>query len=155
MPDTKSEEYRKMRDERRELVQLVVEEAVEKTGQLPTAADVARELGFGDSKAVRLDWDWLHAQGKLPQRPWKPLPARLAGKNFGTEGGGSLLEAEGLLRTAIAEIANATPQYRAMAQKFWVTHLDNIARLTEEALGLALGATVDDLIGQITRKEER
>ena len=33
--DTKSAEYRKMRDERRELVQLVVEEAVEKTGKLP------------------------------------------------------------------------------------------------------------------------
>jgi len=152
--DTKSAEYRKMRDERRELVQLVVEEAVEKTGKLPSANDVARELGFGDAKAVRKDWDFLHEQGKLPQRPWKPLPARLAGKNFGTEGGGSLLAVEGLLQAVVAEIAKATPEYRTMAQKFWVTHLDSIARLTEEALGLAMGTTVDDLIGQI-RKEER
>lgn len=154
MPDTHSAQYRKMRDERRELVQLVVEEAIEKNGQVPTANAVARELGFTDAKAIRLDWDWLHEQGKLPQRPWKPLPARIAGKNLGTEGGGSLLEAEGLLRAFIIEISRATPGYRAMAQEFHVTHLDSIIRLTEEALGLAMGTTVDDFIGQI-RKEER
>ena len=152
--DTHSAQYRKMRDERRELVQLVVEETVEKTGQVPSAATVAQELGFGDSKAVRKDWDWLHEQGKLPQRPWKRLPVRVAGKNLGAEGGGSLLQAEGLLQAVIAELGKATPEYRAMTREFHVTHLDSIVRLAEEALSLAMGTTVDDLIGQI-RKEER
>jgi len=142
-----------MRDERRELVELAVEEALKKTGRIPTASMVAYELGFRDSKAVRRDWDWLHQQGKLPQRPGRSLPVRAAGKNFGTEGGGSLLEAEGLLQAVIAELGEATPEYRTMTQEFHVTHLDSIARLAEEALGLAMGTTVDDLIGQI-RKEE-
>jgi len=154
MPDTHSAQYRKMRDERRELVQLAIEEAIERTGKPPTANSVARDLRYGE-RSVREDWDYLHAEGKLPARPRPGLPVREAGRNFGTEGGGLLLEAEGLMQAVVAEIGKATPEYLAMTQDFHVAHLDSIVRLAEEALRLAMGTTVDDLIGQITRKEER
>lgn len=152
MTDTKSAEYRKMRDERRELVQLAIEEAVGKTGQVPSAEYICRELRVNHNTVYR-DWDYLHSRGLVPARPG-PLPRRNPGRNLGTEGGGTLLEAEGLLRAVLAEITGASPEYLGMSREFWITHLEVVSRLAEDAIALAMGATVDNLIGQI-RKEER
>ena len=141
-----------MRDERRELVQLAVEELIKRDGQLPSSADVASEIGLSrDAHTVRRDWDWLHEQGKLPERPNQKLPRR-GGRNFGSEGGTLFLEAEVLLRRVIAEIANSSPEYRVKAQEFWVTHLNAVTALAEEAMTAAMGTTVDDLIDRINEK---
>lgn len=152
MTDTKSAEYRKMRDERRELVQLAIEEAVGKTGQVPSAEYICRELRVNHNTVYR-DWDYLHSRGLVPARPGQ-LPRRNPGRNLGGEGGGSLLETESLMRQVVAELGKATPEYLDMSREFWINHLEIVSRLTEEAIALAMGATVDDLIGQI-RKEER
>lgn len=155
MGDVKSKEFKKAQADRRDLVQLAVEELTEKAGGPPSVKAVERELGFYH-KTIARDWDYLHSQGRLPQRPGKlyDLRVRTPGKNLGSEGGGTLLEAEGLLRAVLAEIGNATPEYLAMSREFWINHLEVVSRLAEEAIALAMGTTVDDLIGQI-RKEER
>lgn len=152
MGDTKSKEFQKAQAERRELVVMAVEEAIKETGLLPSGVKVAEMIGTSRQSVLR-DWDILTRQGKLPSRN-RAMPRREPGRNLGTEGGGTLLEAEGLLRAVLAEIGNATPEYLAMSREFWINHLEIVSRLTEEAIALAMGATVDDLIGQI-RKEER
>lgn len=152
MGDTKSKEFLKAQAERRELVVMAVEEAIRETGLLPSGVKVAEMIGTSRQSVLR-DWDILTKQGKLPSR-MRAMPRREPGRNLGTEGGGSLLEAEGLLRAVLAEITNATPEYLAMSREFWINHLEIVSRLTEDAIALAMGATVDDLIGQI-RKEER
>ena len=152
MGDSKSREFRKAQAERREMVQLAVEEEIKETGLLPSGEKVAGLVGTSRS-SVQRDWDILARQGKLPFRR-RAMTRREPGQNFGTEGGGMLLEAESLLRAVLAEIGTATPEYLAMSRKFWVNHLEIVSRLTEEAIALAMGATVDDLLGQI-RKEER
>lgn len=152
MGDTTSEEYRRMRDERRELVQLAVEECVKDTGQVPTPVWVADQIG-SNRKTVERDWDALARQGVVPSRV-RAMPCREPARNLGTEGGGALLTAEGMLRAVVSEITKATPEYLAMSREFWLAHLEIVSRLTEEAIALAMGTTVDDFIGQI-RKEER
>lgn len=150
--DNRSEGYLKIRDERRELIVLAVEELIGRTGQLPSASDVNRELGFPPARySTCNDWDFLHKQGRLPERPNKRLPRRVPGKSFGEQGGALFLEAEKLLRQIGEEIASATPEYRAMAQEFWVTHLDKIIDLAEGNVRQAMGSTVDDFIGQIEK----
>lgn len=152
MGDTKSKEFQQAQAERRELVQLAVEEVLKETGLLPSGLRVAEMIGTSRQSVLR-DWDILTRQGKLPSRN-RAMPRREPGRNLGTEGGGTLLEAEGLLRAVLAEIGEATPEYLDMSREFWVTHLEVVSRVAEEAIALAMGATVDDLIGQI-RKEER
>lgn len=152
MGDTRSEEFRRMQAERRELVQLAVEEAIKDNGQVPTASWVASQIGV-ERKAVQSDWDALARLGAIPSRV-RAMPRRKPARNFGTEGGGSLLAAEGMMRAVVAEISSATPEYLAMSREFWITHLEEVSRLAEDAIAVAMGATVDDLIGQI-RKEEQ
>lgn len=152
MGDTKSKEFLKAQSERRELVVMAVEEAIKETGLLPSGVKVAEMIGTSRQSVLR-DWDILTRQGKLPSRN-RAMPRREPGRNLGTEGGGTLLEAEALLRSVLAEIGTATPEYLNMSREFWVTHLEIVSRLAEEAIAKAMGATVDDLIGQI-RKEER
>lgn len=152
MGDVKSREFLKIQAERRDLVQLAVEELTEKNGKPPSTKAVGKELDM-HHKTIARDWDYLYSQGRLPERPGQ-LSARVPGNSLGTEGGGSLLQAEGLLRATFTEIGKATPEYLDMSREFWVTHLEVVSRLAEEAIALAMGATVDDLIGQI-RKEEQ
>ena len=155
MGDVKSKEFLKAQAERRELVQLAVEELTEKTGKPPTCKDIERELGLYH-KTIARDWDYLHGQGRLPERPGKlyDLRIRTPRQSLGTEGGGSLLQAEGLLREVLAEIAKASPEYLDMSREFWITRLEECSRIIEDAIARAVGTTVDDFIGQI-RKEER
>lgn len=152
MGDTKSKEFQKAQAERRELVLMAVEEVIKETGLLPSGLKVAETIGTSRQSVLR-DWDVLAEQGKLPSRK-RAMSRREPGRSLGTEGGGSLLQAEGLLRAVLGEIGNSTPEYLAMSREFWITHLETVSRLTEQAIALAMGATVDDLIGQI-RKEER
>ena len=155
MGDTKSKEFRKAQGERRELTQLAIEELVARNGQIPSSADVGRELGLpGDSHTIRRDWDYLHEKGLVPERPNKRLVRRVPGRNFGENGGASLLQAEALLRAVLGEISNATPEYLDMSRDFFITRLEECSRIIEDAIARAVGTTVDDFIGQI-RKEER
>ena len=151
MGDSKSKEFRKAQAERRELVQLAVEEEIRETGLLPTGEKVAELVGTSRSSVLR-DWDILARQGRLPSRR-RAMSRREPGQNFGT-GSGLLLEAEGLLRMVLTEIGSATPEYLKMTREFYMTHLGTIDRLTEEAVTAVMGTAVDDLIGQI-RKEEQ
>jgi hypothetical protein len=129
---------------------------IEATGKIPSCRGLARLLGRSDDRTLRHYWDELHAEGRAPERPGFKGKRTLTPEELeNREGGRLLLDIETRLRGVMYEIGKANPEYKENARNFWISHLENISRLTEEAMEMATGEMLDDLLLQITENEGR
>lgn len=133
---------------RREQVEALVKSIIDASGKTPSSREIARRMGRSDDRTIRKDWDMLHKEGRLPERPG-------AQPGGGKEVARLLAETEMKLRAIIQAIGSASPEYAQNAQEYWLHHLDAISHLTEDSIKMITGEMLDGFLAEIQGGENR
>lgn len=129
---------------REALVRKTVQSHLNKTGRLPSARGVARELGDKDDRAVRAAWDALAEKSKLPRRPGPVAKSGAAGQ--------LLDDAIETLRGFVERVYASSPEERESGKPYWLDRLGTIDALTDEAVRAIDGSALDAFLEEIQKE---